>query len=337
MTTLDSIELSVVGGPSTVNLDVDFGAKGDRGSMVYALPGDPTDVAMEDEIDALLPPVQNMDLIININTSSGTYGTVFQLVPDGGSLVWQEVAQPTQGPQGIPGPTGPRGFTGPAGPQGNTGPTGPEGPQGAIGATGPAGATGPTGPEGPTGPIGPTGSVEYVGFINNEFYGPPSGTTPVTATIDNDKVFFVPIYIPAQQSFNAIGFKTGTAIDRPVRLGIYNNSDGRPTTVVAEVQIASATAADTFYSNTFATAQTLNSGWYWLAIGADGSGRTVVVSTNIITTPINRYATGTATMPPANGWSRDVSNPYTNAFTSAVDAPLTSITTVPIIVIRAGT
>lgn len=73
---VDAIDLNVVGGPSTINVNVDLGAPGIRGSRYYGLEGDPNSVST----DAL--DLQNYDLVINVDPASPTYGTMFQWVDE---------------------------------------------------------------------------------------------------------------------------------------------------------------------------------------------------------------------------------------------------------------
>lgn len=83
---VDAIELSVIGGPSTINLNVDLGATGQRGSMFYSLAGSP--LVLTSTVSQLVPAVQDMDIILDVGTASGTYGTIFQLVPGISGSVW---------------------------------------------------------------------------------------------------------------------------------------------------------------------------------------------------------------------------------------------------------
>ena len=85
---VNSIDLVVVGGPSTISLDVDLGAKGIRGNAIYPLDGDPRTVST-DHLDIL-----EGDLVINTDPSSvyeeediSTYGWMFKLI--GG--VWEPI------------------------------------------------------------------------------------------------------------------------------------------------------------------------------------------------------------------------------------------------------
>lgn len=78
---VDAIDLNVVSGPATINLNVDLGATGIRGSRYYALEGDPNTVSTA-ELE-----LQNYDLVINNDPLSATFGTIFQWVDEG----WIEI------------------------------------------------------------------------------------------------------------------------------------------------------------------------------------------------------------------------------------------------------
>jgi hypothetical protein len=81
---VDAIELSVVGGPSTINVSVDLGATGKRGSMFYTLAGSP--LVLTTTVSQLVPAVQDMDLILNSST-----GVIFQLTPGISGSVWTPI------------------------------------------------------------------------------------------------------------------------------------------------------------------------------------------------------------------------------------------------------
>jgi hypothetical protein len=84
-------------------------------------------------------------------------------------------------------------------------------------------------------------------------------------TLPLNRTYYVLVHVGGTTSFDRIGVRTagtfsGTA---SVRVGIYNNSDGKPTTVSLDAGTVSCTAANTTYSVTIS--HTLNEGWYWLA------------------------------------------------------------------------
>jgi hypothetical protein len=148
--TSDSV--TVLGGPSTVNVGLDFGPQGPRGNKIFTAPSDPEDY-FDSETTELLQP-QEFDLFLNLDSFGADYGIVYQYQRVDGVLEWVFLAQ-------IFGPTGP------------TGPIGPRGLDSTV--TGPTGATGPIGP---TGPTGATGRQSFV-----------SSVTAPTSPIDGDGWF----------------------------------------------------------------------------------------------------------------------------------------------------
>jgi len=173
-------QITVIGPPSSIDLQVDIGPKGDRGSYIFAGPGSP--IGAGSVVFLNESPIIG-DLFINSNTADLDYGSIYQYtaVP-GDDSQWEFILE--SGLRGLQGETGPAGpftnitvgsitsgatasayFTGTSGsailnlviPPGQTGPTGATGATGATGSTGPAGPQGPQGPTGATGPQGPQG------------------------------------------------------------------------------------------------------------------------------------------------------------------------------------
>jgi len=151
--TSDSV--TVLGGPSSVNVGLDFGPQGPRGNQIYTAPSPPEDYFTAAVLENIT--LQEFDLFLNLDNFGADYGVVYQYQRVDGSLEWVQLAQ-------IFGPTGP------------TGPIGPRGLDSTV--TGPTGATGVTGPTGPTGatgrrsftssPTAPTVPEEGDGWFNTE-------------------------------------------------------------------------------------------------------------------------------------------------------------------------
>jgi hypothetical protein len=172
--------ITVLGPPSSIELQVDLGATGERGSIIYAAAGEPTgsgsivfinespktgDVYLQTDEENQLTIYQYSAVPGNPNqwnevfVLSGQQGETGAIGPAGpantlsigtvtsGSAAFAEVigTAPTQTLNLIL----PQGPTGPTGPTGAAGATGPAGPPGPVGDTGETGATGETGPEGP--------------------------------------------------------------------------------------------------------------------------------------------------------------------------------------------
>jgi hypothetical protein len=83
---LSSDDLSVFGGPARIDLNVDIGAQGNRGSFIFTGNGKPTDPAVD------LPlSVQPFDLYINLKPSDNEYLFLYQYGSINGVLGWSRV------------------------------------------------------------------------------------------------------------------------------------------------------------------------------------------------------------------------------------------------------
>jgi hypothetical protein len=83
---LSNDDVSVLGGPETINLELDFGPTGDRGSIIVGTQGDPRDASVHAAISQKL---QALDLAVDYSPSSDTYRTVFQYISTpSGALQW---------------------------------------------------------------------------------------------------------------------------------------------------------------------------------------------------------------------------------------------------------
>jgi hypothetical protein len=82
---LSSEELTVLGGPASINLELDFGPQGDRGSLTFYGFGKPSPTTL-----TVVPRVY--DSYINIGTSDDEYLFVYQYISGaGGSPNWTKL------------------------------------------------------------------------------------------------------------------------------------------------------------------------------------------------------------------------------------------------------
>lgn len=79
-------DLVVLGGPESINVEVDFGLKGDRGSLVFVGNGKP------DLIDIGQDP-RIFDLYINLLTTDDEYLMIYQYVEVLGTTQWQTLTK----------------------------------------------------------------------------------------------------------------------------------------------------------------------------------------------------------------------------------------------------
>lgn len=104
------------------------------------------------------------------------------------------------------------------------------------------------------------------GLVSGTYYTTSSNTGSTQATVTTTgTVSYLPFLVERTTTFDRIACRTATTITgtSTVRLGIYNNSNKQPTTVLLDAGTVSVNATSTIYSITIN--QTLNPGWYWLA------------------------------------------------------------------------
>ena len=78
--------LVVLGGPESINLEVDFGPKGDRGSRIYVGNGKP------DNVDIGQTP-NTFDVYINLLPSSDEYLNIYQYMEVLGTNQWETISR----------------------------------------------------------------------------------------------------------------------------------------------------------------------------------------------------------------------------------------------------
>lgn len=83
---LDTVDLTVFGGPTAVDVSVDFGAEGVRGSKIWSGPGAP-------EVYLVGQSIQINDLYINTNTNDTAYGWLYQYLLQVGNPTWTKILQ----------------------------------------------------------------------------------------------------------------------------------------------------------------------------------------------------------------------------------------------------
>jgi hypothetical protein len=83
---LSTVDLDVFGGPVAVDVSVDFGVAGVRGSRIWAGSGDP-------DVYLLGQDFKLYDWYINTNTSEDYYSWMYQYVLEVGSPTWVPVLQ----------------------------------------------------------------------------------------------------------------------------------------------------------------------------------------------------------------------------------------------------
>ena len=201
-----------------------------------------------------------------------------------------------QGAKGDTGATGAKGDTGATGPKGDTGATGAQGPSGVVAVTAPitnsgtstsanigvsAGSTSTAGVLQLTDSTSSTSTTtaatpnsvknvfdiatnQYIPFISTYYYRGPSPAAAASNTATANVSYYAAFFVPVATTFDRIAFRTGGTFTgtASVRLGIYNTTSGKPSTVLLDAGTVSATAANVSYAITIN--QTLAAGVYWL-------------------------------------------------------------------------
>ncbi len=78
---LSTVDLDVFGGPTSLDVSVDFGQTGTRGSRVWAGAGDP-------DVFLAAQDIKLYDLYINTNTEDDFYSWLYQYVLEVGNPAW---------------------------------------------------------------------------------------------------------------------------------------------------------------------------------------------------------------------------------------------------------
>lgn len=83
---LSTDELTVLGGPAEISVDVDFGPKGERGSLIFYGNGKP------ETVTTLPEDLKPYDTYINVLTSDDEYQFLYQYISvDGGIPSWVKI------------------------------------------------------------------------------------------------------------------------------------------------------------------------------------------------------------------------------------------------------
>ena len=107
-----------------------------------------------------------------------------------------------------------------------------------------------------------------------------------------------------------------------VRLGIYNNTNGQPSTLILDAGTVTPTAANTVYEITIS--QTLSAGFYWLAFCQQGTAPTTSSYTGFggaNNTAIPILGTGSSTV------AGNIQCAFTQSSVTGAFATATSLTT----------
>ncbi len=116
----------------------------------------------------------------------------------------------------------------------------------------------------------PLGTI--TGMLPNatgRFYNSQLLTGTTTFTVTTNILYGVPIYVPTPTTYTSINIEVTTlSVGNLIRLGIYNDGGGVPTTLVLDAGTISTTTTG---GKTIAISQALGAGWFWLAAVANSS------------------------------------------------------------------
>jgi hypothetical protein len=119
------------------------------------------------------------------------------------------------------------------------------------------------------------GNSQVAPFISTYYYK-GTGLNASNATPVVNTTYYTPFFVPVTTTFDRIAIRTGSTFSGTAvaRLGIYNSSGGKPSTVVLDAGTVSATALSTSYTITIS--QQLTPGLYWLAANTQTAATTNV-------------------------------------------------------------
>jgi hypothetical protein len=113
-----------------------------------------------------------------------------------------------------------------------------------------------------------TTHIPGLSYVSGRYYKPQftAATTQTSSLSTANVTYYLPIYIRENYTFTRIAMTTGTNFSGTgsLRLGIYNNTSGAPSTVLLDAGTVTPIASGTVYEITIS--QALTPGWYWLAI-----------------------------------------------------------------------
>lgn len=123
------------------------------------------------------------------------------------------------------------------------------------------------------------GLTTVLEMVSGYYYTTPSSNS--NTTISNGNVHYSPIILSASTTFDRIGCRTASTFSgtASIRLGLYTDSGGQPSSLVFDAGAVSCTASNTFYTITIN--QTVSAGIYWMAFASITNATTNAFRTSI--------------------------------------------------------
>jgi hypothetical protein len=139
--------------------------------------------------------------------------------------------------------------------------------------------------------------VGSIGYKNNNYYFPyQTNSGGDVSRLTTTRIYYVAFFVRKKTTFTRIGIEISTAAGTSARLGIYNAANGVPTSLLLDCgTISAATTGE----KEATISQSLNTGFYFLALVCDANPIIAIVSTTDTVTgyPIGqsgRYTTNFA-------------------------------------------
>jgi hypothetical protein len=145
-------------------------------------------------------------------------------------------------------------------------------------------------------------------------------------TLVHQRTYYTPIFISSPKTVDRIAMVTGNTFSgsATVRLGIYNNTAGQPSTLLLDAGTVSPTAATTVYQITIS--QPLAVGFYWLAFCQQETAPTTAnYSGANLNAPLQNYYNVGNSLPTGNGGVGFSQSSVTGAFENATSLSLTTL------------
>jgi hypothetical protein len=134
----------------------------------------------------------------------------------------------------------------------------------------------------------------------------------------NQRVYYTPIFVPSTTTFDRLAIRTATTFvgTSSVRLGIFNDTDGLPSTVVLDAGTVSCTTNGTNFEITIS--QSLTPGFYWLAFVQQSAATTSdYIGAVASGASFQNYYIMSQANPGANGQAGWIQSSVSGAFSTA--------------------
>jgi hypothetical protein len=121
--------------------------------------------------------------------------------------------------------------------------------------------------------------VGAIGFKNSRYYFPylMSGNSTV-AGLTTNQIYYLPFFVRQKTTFTRIGIQVTTLAGTSARLGIYNSANGVPTSLLLNCGTVSTASTG---EKEATISQTLNVGFYFLAVVCDNAPSVFTMSTTV--------------------------------------------------------